>query len=483
MDRTLQRPSVWRTILIAVLGFVALAAWGLSSPAGSSPDDDYHLTSIWCAQGERAGLCENVTTSSVEVPNNVVHAPCFAYHKDVTGACQATLGTEMVSIGRANILEHSYPPGFYRVMSLFTSHDVAASVMLMRLFNAALFVAMATVTFLLIERRWRGPLGLGIAVTIVPLGMFIIPSTNPSSWTLYAPAFIFLLVRTALERPHSGKRLTALVLASTAITLIASSARSDAALYAVFAALLAACITWRTVLKNKAFYLSIIPVVVIAGWSLLAGHQVGGASSGLSGDTAAARTSVGLLVRNILELPGLYAGVSGTWGLGWLDTPMPAIVWVSGVILIGGVVFSAIAFKRARGELFVPGIALAFMAFVPLAISQLSGAAIGSYVQPRYVLALLALALVALATTATPQLLSSRRQLAIVAVVVTLANAIALGTNAIRYAVGLQTANINPGSSSWAVLAPSVATVALGAVAAGMLCLRAYRSSDFRVLH
>ena len=35
--------------------FVALGSWVLASPVGSSPDDDYHMASIWCGQGVREG--------------------------------------------------------------------------------------------------------------------------------------------------------------------------------------------------------------------------------------------------------------------------------------------------------------------------------------------------------------------------------------------------------------------------------------------
>ena len=39
--------------LVGVTMFVTGATWALSSPAGSSPDDDFHLPSIWCGWGSR----------------------------------------------------------------------------------------------------------------------------------------------------------------------------------------------------------------------------------------------------------------------------------------------------------------------------------------------------------------------------------------------------------------------------------------------
>lgn len=462
VDWTLQRHPVWRTIIIAVLGFLSLAAWAVSSPAGSSPDDDFHLTSIWCAQGERVGLCENITEKSVDVPNNVVHAPCFAFNKDVTAACQDNLGTELVSMGRANELEHSYPGGFYWVMSWFAGPDVTLSVILMRLFNAALFVGMTAATLLLIKRKWRGPLALGIAVTIVPLGMFIVPSTNPSSWTLYAPAFVFLLLRTLARNTGVSARSVGLAVSAAAIAAIASSARGDAAMFVVIAAGLALLAEWRTRWwRNPLMHASGVLIGAVALVTAVTSRQSGAASTGLSDPSTSSQASLGLLLRNIVDVPGLYAGVLGNWNLGWLDTPIPSMVWVGLTMALGALAVSAISYKERYRELRIPAFAAGFMLVIPLAVAQSSGAAIGSYVQPRYVLPLLALTLVALMTTSSTRIMISRVQANITITVVIVANAIALTTNTLRYTTGLS--NITAGTGG--IAATDMLTVGLGTLA------------------
>ena len=47
----------WAWIWLPLAFFVTCAGWALASPVGAAPDDDYHLASIWCAQGEREGVC------------------------------------------------------------------------------------------------------------------------------------------------------------------------------------------------------------------------------------------------------------------------------------------------------------------------------------------------------------------------------------------------------------------------------------------
>ncbi len=42
----------------AVSFFISLVAWALSSPLGSSPDEDFHVGSIWCADGFSTDTCQ-----------------------------------------------------------------------------------------------------------------------------------------------------------------------------------------------------------------------------------------------------------------------------------------------------------------------------------------------------------------------------------------------------------------------------------------
>ncbi|WP_425280775.1 DUF2142 domain-containing protein [Leucobacter coleopterorum] len=68
---------------------LAFGAWALASPVGASPDEDFHLASIWCGSGEREGLCgPGSTADSRMVPDNIERAICYAHEPDVSAACQ-----------------------------------------------------------------------------------------------------------------------------------------------------------------------------------------------------------------------------------------------------------------------------------------------------------------------------------------------------------------------------------------------------------
>lgn len=464
----MRRPA-WRATVSVVFAFLALAAWAVSSPSGSSPDDDFHLASIWCGQGERPGICDNITSETATVPQNVAGAPCFAYATDVTAACQANIPDATITLGRVNAIEHSYPGGFYWVMSWFVSPNVWASVLAMRLFNIAVFLALASATVLLIERAWRAPLLIGIAATIVPLGMFIIPSTNPSSWTLYAPVWVFLTMR-SLARAGRGGRAWALAATAVTAAAVAAAARSDAAIFVVLAVGLAALTEWRRWYRSGWWLSTAAAIALVSAVSVLAGRQSASAGAGLNGDTTdAARSSLLLLIRNILDLPGLLFGSLGTWNLGWLDTPMPSTVWAGTLFVLGGLVMTAICLKAQRRELVIPLIAASALVVVPLVVSQTSGAPIGAFVQPRYVLPLLVLTLVSLLTTQTHRVMISARQLNISLVVLVAANLIALTTNAMRYSIGLKSANLSASAVSIGQLILLIATILVGGLATAAL--------------
>jgi hypothetical protein len=175
-----------RQIVAAVLAplalLVALLAWGVSSPPGSSPDEDYHMGSIWCASGPVDGQCELTEDATTrELPGDVVKAAaCFAFHSGQAATCPLD-ETNMEPTTRGNWLDNGYPPVFYAVMTTFVGPDLSVSIILMRSINALLFVGVLTALFFLLPWRMRHLVVWGSLVALVPLGVFLIPSVNPNN--------------------------------------------------------------------------------------------------------------------------------------------------------------------------------------------------------------------------------------------------------------------------------------------------------------
>lgn len=219
-------------IVVPIAALIALLCWGISSPPGSGPDDDYHMASIWCAAGIADGICEaGATAEERRLPAELLDAArCFAFHPEQSASCDVAEG-EMRTTERGNWAVGAYPPVFYSVMSIFVGEDFSASIILMRSVNALLYVGILTALYFLLPTRQRVPLLWGAAITAVPLGLFLIPSVNPSSWAVLSATGLWVAMWAFFEQTGPRKWVLAGVAAS--LVIIGAGARSDAAAYAL----------------------------------------------------------------------------------------------------------------------------------------------------------------------------------------------------------------------------------------------------------
>jgi len=421
--------------VVPVALFLALAAWALASPVGSSPDDDFHLSSIWCGLGERDGLCETGAAGDErEVPQFLTRSNCFAYEGGKSAACQSTLSTELESTSRGNFAG-GYPPVFYGTMSVLAGDDISHSAIAMRLLNVALFVGAMTALFFMLKPGRRGPLVWGSLATLVPLGVFIIPSQNPSSWAVISGATLWVALVAYWEATARRPQIAFGALA-TLLTVMAAGARADAALYAAMTAVLTAVLAApRT---RSALRRAILPLALIA---ISAAFFLTSGDSGIVLRESAADHSLGGIltatVENLINMPFLWAGALGSWGLGWLDTPMPSTVWFPMIGIVLAVIFVGLA-KLDRRKSLVLLVLFGALIAIPLYILVREGINVGAGVQPRYVYPLM-IVLVGVATLGfrRDDLGLTRAQLTLVGVAVTAANAVALHTNIRRYVTGV----------------------------------------------
>ena len=442
--------SRFRLIYLApALVMIALLAWVFASPMGSSPDDDFHLASIWCANGARTDLCQpGPTAKSRIVPAAVHEAPCFAEDPDKSAGCQLkefsfnpkpTVTTTRVNTG------NQYPPVFYAVMNLFAGPNILVSVVLMRIFTALLFVALTTALFVLLPAARRQTLVLMWMITTVPLGIFLLTSNNPSSWAVIGIGSAWIALLGYFETV--GRRKIALGALFALSVVMAAGARGDAAAYAVVA------IGAVGILKfawTKRFWLeALLPIVmvIVSAVFFLISRQTASGESGFGGNggaptvggTGAAEQTLhgfGLFAYDLLNAPSLWAGVFGGWPLGWLDTPMPAVVSLGAVA-----VFVAVGFVGFRQLGWRKAVVLALTALVlwllPVYVLVQGGDTVGNAVQPRYLLPLIVLAGgILLLASRGRQYVFGRGQIVLVVVVLAVVNLIALELVIRRFVTG-----------------------------------------------
>lgn len=423
-------------VIAALSIFVGLAAWAVASPVGASPDEDYHLVSTWCGQGVREDVCdEGADEVSREVPSVLLDATCYAFNAGMSAQCQgedfANSDSEPAMTARGNF-SGDYPPVFYLAMSLFVGDDVSKSVIAMRLANALLFVSLMGATCLALPAGLRRPMIGAVAVTAVPLGIFLIPSLNPSSWAILSAATLMVTVLGYITAEERRRRVVLGALAAVSM-LLGAGARADAAIYGVVAIGAAMILTIqrdRAVLRRMIYP---VALALAAAWSFLAAGQ----SSAVAGPGNDAGLSLGRVLAISLEIPALWIGGLGTWGLGWLDTAMPSIVWVFSGGVFAAVLFSAMSKWDLRRGLAIGAVGFAVYA-IPTYIQLASGVPVGTGVQPRYILPLLTiLVVVALVRLKGDAFRLSAEQRWIVVVALTIANSVALHVNLRRYVTGL----------------------------------------------
>jgi hypothetical protein len=427
-------------VLVPVAVLVALIAWGVSSPAGSSPDDDYHMASIWCATGAEEGMCETTADPDVRVlPSDLLQATCFVFDANRAATCPRDENT-MTSTDRGNWNGEAYPPLYYVVMHAFAGDDLSASIIAIRTFNAVLYVGLLTALFFLLPIPRRSPLVWGAALTAVPLGMFLIPSVNPSSWAVLSGTGLWLAAWGFFGQ--RGVRKVLLAVLTVVFLVIGAGARSDSAAYAVLALIAASVLAFRR--ERSYFYSLALPVALFL--VAVAFFFSGGQAAVVGGETVVQNQSYSFSVLafiDIKQLPQLLAGVFGVWGLGWLDTSMPGIVWVSTMTVFAAVAFWGLQRADARKWISLAGIAASVVA-VPLYILLHDGVVVGNGVQPRYVFPLIIVfAGIAVTGFRRGSLGLGRVQLLIVAIALTIANSVALHVNIRRYVTGVDLPGVN----------------------------------------
>lgn len=426
--------------LLPLALFLACAGWAVSAPVGSSPDDDFHLTSIWCAAGE-CSLSQD--GSSVSVRADVVGAAdCYRFESTVSAACTSANTSQPRTTDRANQVKHLYPSGFYAAMSRFVGPDVERSVLAMRLANAALAALVVAAVLALTPVGVGTATAVAVAATFVPLGLFLTASTNPSAWTVIGvPAFLAFSFAWLREPNPRQPRAVAIAVGVAVTAMLAMGSRVDANAYLVLASALAVILPVDSRpdlrrLRGRLAVLVLIAVAAVVNYLSISSTSLAspGADSSFEGT---ANAGLGLLLTNFAYLPVLFQGIVGGWQLGWNDTLMPPFIPVIGTLVVGALLYRGLAEAKGR-QLAAMGLAAAALVAIPIGFLQLQHLGVGELVQPRYLLPLLTLLVLIAGLPARVDRPMAMPRAAAVTLGAALSISAVLGywVNALRYAVG-----------------------------------------------
>jgi hypothetical protein len=320
----------------------------------------------------------------------------------------------------------------------------------MRIFTVLLFVAMTTALYLLLPVSRRSTLLIGWIVTTMPLGVFILASNNPSAWAVIGIGSAWIALLGYFET--TGARRIALGALYALSVVMAAGSRGDSAVYAGFATVLVLVYVFR---RERGFYLrALLPVamgLVSLAFALSAGQAgsvqgltelppSGGSTPGTVGEPSGL-SGFGRLGYNLLNVPFLWLGAFGEWGLDWLDTAMPGIVIAAAITAFAFAGFLGIRRLTLRKGIIV-GVTVLVLTVLPVYVLQQGGHVVGEQVQPRYLLPLIVL-LGGLLALGTPVIRWTRTQLMVIAGALSIANAIALHMNMRRYLSGAGGGGLN----------------------------------------
>jgi hypothetical protein len=441
-------------ILIGLSAWLLGVCWALSSPVGSSPDDDFHLTSIYCATGDPV-LCRDVdgagSGTAVEVPAAVVSSVCFAFRSEESGACTDDFTDVPKTRTERFNAAGDYPPTFYAAMSVFAGSDVARSVLVMRI--VAMTVALGVLGLAAATSpRMRDSQLLAWSLVSIPLGMFLFTSTNPSGWGVAGVAATWPAAYTILERAKRGERFWAPAAAGVLAAVLATSRGDTAGMAAgVLGLVILAYVRSRRQLAAAGLLLVQAAVLSMVFLSVGSGPITTGQEQQQTG---------GATWRNLTQLPDLWADVFGVkQGLGWLDTRMPGIVWLPALVAVAGIAFVGIRKLKIPRALVLSGVVFAMTAY-PLVTLHFSDPADGFWFQPRYVLPLIAVLIsIAVAPVDGPWRLT-RPQRWFLAACGSVAASLAVHVQLRRYVTGVDITsfNLNAGAE-WSYLDGSPMTL------------------------
>lgn len=429
----------WLVALVVAAGALLCGgAWALSSPVGSSPDDSYHMATIWCVGAtDGPGPCRELRDGpegerTVKVPGLVGGGQCYAFDPTASASCQDTLRGTRVSTTAVD--DGGYPGGYYRFMHLFVGDSVVKSVLTMRMVNVVIAALLLTAIGLASGPGARRLATYATTVTLVPLGWFLIGSVNPSSWAIIGVTGWGLALNAIFGAPTRRRRqvLTGLALLSA---FLAVNARADAAIYTVIVAVAVCVLHWRAVLARK--WILVVPAIaaLMCAWVSLTAGQLGGIADA---SAESERPATEVVTNLVLEWPTLVGGVFGySFGLGWLDTPMPSLTVLPALMIVAFVAFSGLAQGGWPKVLACLGVGLP-MILLPLWTLYRIRYVVGESVQPRYLLPLLPILVGLMLVGRQPRsvLRLTRAQGVLISAALTAATGAAIYANIRRYVTG-----------------------------------------------
>ena len=267
-----------RRTLVAVLILVAAVvaaslAWVVASPVGSSPDEDFHVGSMWCPPPVDETGCQISTKDgekAVMVPQSLAkeYVTCYVFDHDNSALCALNASDEELA-PTLRWDDGNYPWGYYQFAHLFVQRSTSHAVLTLRTVNTLLAIGLIGAIIALADSGLKRAISVAVTVAWLPMGVYFVAGMNPSSWAMTG-TFAFAAGLLAATR-SVGPRRVGLIACALAGAVLACTSRADSAffLFVVTVALAFAVPLSRRIIPEAvlACVASVVAVAVLC-WSL-----------------------------------------------------------------------------------------------------------------------------------------------------------------------------------------------------------------------
>lgn len=254
LDGISQKSSTRNYFAAALALFIVMSAWSVSSPLGSGPDADFHISNIWCAWGEKPGVCEDLDRTSAPAGARIPHMFLMCNERTIESFPRCEFDTPHEQMSTYRTAENSQMNLYYRIMRVFVSDSPTLSIIVMRLFSS--FIAAIMFFLLMVQTRTktRHAVLAAWSFVLVPVAINYFTAVNPRGWATLGVMSGWGFLQSLFETDTAEKkRRIGLIASYVASFVLVATSRADATLFFIFisALIVVGNLTAKTKLSQK----------------------------------------------------------------------------------------------------------------------------------------------------------------------------------------------------------------------------------------
>jgi hypothetical protein len=263
-SRVTTKQNVNAKYLACVSFFALLCAW-LFIPFGATGDMDYHLASIWCAHGEKNGLCANINKD-----NNTASVP-FMFQicdeRDIYFWPYCEIQATQPDTQRLRLAPPEKLSLYYRIVHPLVDQQIQLSVAKIRLMNSLIATLVLFALLSVTTTRIKFAAVVGFSFSIIPFGIQHFSGVTTRGWALLSVMTSWAFLASYLQTPKSEVRLRLLQLTVYSLTfLLALFSRIDALVMVLITSLVVAIsfLIRNNPISKKRFLIGVFGATLLA---------------------------------------------------------------------------------------------------------------------------------------------------------------------------------------------------------------------------